>query len=73
LILGAAAVHRCDKCTVLNLALAAEGRLSLRNEFFRNLFSRAVTAAKSKAALAAGERVFQTAPLPKFLSPTVVQ
>jgi hypothetical protein len=25
LILGGAVVHRCDKCTVLNAALAAEG------------------------------------------------
>ena len=27
LILGGAAVYRCDKCTALNLALAAEGTL----------------------------------------------
>jgi hypothetical protein len=37
LILGGAAVHRCGDCTILNKALAAGVRLSLRDELFRKL------------------------------------
>jgi hypothetical protein len=35
-ILGGAALQRCDNCIVLKLALATEVTLSTQNEFFRS-------------------------------------
>jgi hypothetical protein len=40
LVLGGAALHRCDSGIVLNPALAAEVALSAGNDFFRKLLSR---------------------------------
>jgi hypothetical protein len=37
LVLGGAAVHRCGNCIVLNTALAAEGTILARIDFFRKL------------------------------------
>ncbi len=40
LLLGGAAVHRCDICLFSTTASAAEVRLLRRSQFFSTLFSR---------------------------------
>jgi hypothetical protein len=66
--LGGAAVYRCDNCIVLNAALAAEVTSSAGNDFFRSLFSRAVSLNFSYRLQPPRECKFQTESLPSWKS-----
>jgi hypothetical protein len=48
LILGGAAVHRCDNWSILNVGSGRCGQTAARKHFFRSLFSRPLRANKEK-------------------------